>query len=148
MSTQNEEHDASPHEDEEQPTAIVFVTWGNSDDKLSQQEWAAFCADMVSFVGTWSRHVFFAGYSSPHMPWQNASASFLIGTDSTRSNVEFIRADLRLMAARWRQEAIAFTVTDMELVGPSAVAQPSDAGQEGLQGSGTPVVPAGADRPS
>lgn len=83
---------------------IVYVSIGNSDDKLTQRQWRDFTNDVETIIlrgaskihGNWS--------SGPRDPWQNACWCFepwphLIGQT---------RQALRLMAARYLQDSIAW----------------------------------------
>jgi hypothetical protein len=104
----------------------AYITIGNSDDKLSQADWSAFCADVYSTIDRTVRFggdLQFAGYSAPAAPWQNAQWCVQVPDDATRST---LRTQLRELCRRYRQESIAWAqVEQVEMLGPvtlSAVA--------------------------
>ena len=91
----------------------VYVSISNSDDKLTQAEWADYYAYVsitlrsclgVNIHGQW--------VSEPACAWQNACWCIEIPEDST----EPLRVALKAIAALYRQDSIAWAVTDVELL--------------------------------
>ena len=85
---------------------IVYVSIGNSDDKLTQQEWARFLAAMwhalhhaadTTVHGEW--------HSSPTAAYQNACWCLEFAHDG---NARAFKAQLRHFAATFRQDSIAW----------------------------------------
>ena len=84
----------------------VYIGIGNSDNKLTQQEWANFCADVVAclrdvasqFLGEW--------YSLPHEQWQNAEYAAVVPAD----RMAYMRSILAAYRERYRQDSIALAV--------------------------------------
>lgn len=105
---------------------IVYVTIGNSDDKLSQAEWSRFAEQVSvllhptnglthSLIGAW--------YSLPHESWQNACWCVRIDgpgekPDMVQHCVDVIKEELGVLAERFRQDSIVFAVADVEFLTP------------------------------
>ncbi len=89
----------------------VYLTIGNSDDKLSQAAWSAYCDDVTYVVNAAARdggRVHAACFSSPTVPWQNAI--WCVELDDGRAAV--LRRALALLARRYRQDSIAWAQVD------------------------------------
>lgn len=91
-------------------TATILI--GNSDNKLTQQEWADFCTAATEVVAVFSSSVQFSGTSAGDKPWQNAC--WVITTSG--DYLDDIRAQLARIARIWRQDAIALVVGETEFV--------------------------------
>jgi hypothetical protein len=88
---------------------IVYISIGNSDDKLAQAEWVMFQRDVrfaivnaqvvAAVHGDWVSH---AGD-----PYQNACWCIEL-RDSWTASREGLRDDLRDLARRYRQDSIAW----------------------------------------
>jgi hypothetical protein len=82
----------------------VYVTIGNSDDKLTQEQWSKFCADVraelmcagAKFHGQW--------YSESASQWQNAC--FCV--EVVPGVVDELKANLGALAKAHRQDSIAW----------------------------------------
>jgi hypothetical protein len=94
--------DATPSEGE---AVIVYVSIGNSDDKLTQQEWALFFSQTAILL---QRHAKVHGQwaSEPASAWQNACWCIEIVEGLAKS--EFIQAELVGLADRFHQDSIAW----------------------------------------
>lgn len=92
----------------------ILISIGNSDDKLSQQEWARFIADTRSTItraiqravmlpaaihGEW--------FSAPDAAWQNANWCIELVEDALIYRQ--LRRDLRGLCEKYRQDSIAWT---------------------------------------
>jgi hypothetical protein len=85
----------------------AYVTIGNSDDKLSQEDWAAFCDDVAVAVSDCARRggqIHAACFSMPNVPWQNAVWALEAEQEPTID----LRLTLRRLAHRYRQDSIAW----------------------------------------
>jgi hypothetical protein len=82
---------------------IAYVSIGNSDDKLTQQEWALFFSQTAILL---QRHAKVHGQwaSEPASAWQNACWC----VEAEGSKVDFIQAELVGLADRFRQDSIAW----------------------------------------
>lgn len=99
---------------------IAYVSIGNSDDKLTQQEWALFFSQTALLL---QRHAKVHGQwaSEPASAWQNAC--WCIQVD-TLTKAEFIKAELVGLADRFRQDSIAWAeVKDTEFLGAPVLAE-------------------------
>lgn len=87
----------------------VVVQIGNTDNKLTQADWANFynrCNNLVSDYGI----VHFSGTSLPNSPWQNAC--FVI----EMSSMDDLYYQLGILAKSFKQNNIALTIGDTEFV--------------------------------
>jgi len=98
---------------------IVYVSVGNSDDKLTQREWANFLGSMWQLVHT-DVEIKIHGewFSSPTSAFQNACWCLELPDDYS---VRRIRAALQRLASTYRQDSIAWAeVPSTEFLGPVA----------------------------
>jgi hypothetical protein len=84
----------------------VYITIGNSDDKLSQVEWSRFIGDVQRAIGTWGGHVYGDWFSRPDCPFQNAC----FGASFSHDNIGGLRMNLKQVRELYRQDSIAFAV--------------------------------------
>lgn len=102
----------------------VYVSIGNSDDNLSQADWASYALDVDRAV---NKAMGYAGstvhgrwYSLPSEPWQNACWC-LEWHDDLSGIVEAFKRSLAVIARTYRQESIAWAqVPTTEFIGPTA----------------------------
>lgn len=98
---------------------VVVITIGNSDNKLTQQEWSSFVSDVHDIVLHSNYVIHFHGLSVGSAPWQNAS--WVLGFKNNLAaimNINAIRQELSKLAKKYRQDSIAMTLGDTELVRP------------------------------
>ena len=80
----------------------ITVLIGNSDNKLSQAEWAEFYAHVDDAVNEHAKSVQFSGASNGAAPWQNACwVAVIDGGDPD------INHRLAVLAQNYRQDSIA-----------------------------------------
>jgi hypothetical protein len=84
---------------------FIYVSIGNSDDKLSQPEWARYWRKVNLALKTIPQKVHFSGLSLPNEPWQNALWCVEIGTPE---NVLRLRNELNEVRQEFNQESIAW----------------------------------------
>ncbi|MEU1883404.1 hypothetical protein ABZ470_39375 [Streptosporangium sp. NPDC020072] len=91
-----------PHD----PAALltVYVSIGNSDDKLTQREWARFVQDTGYAVHRQAREVHGVWLSPPDWEYQNACFCLEIPRDEVR----FLKAELAGLCETYRQDSIAW----------------------------------------
>ena len=99
---------------------IVYISIGNSDDRLTQKQWSDFVLEVSAEV-TSLGHVHGAWFSTPAVPWQNACWCVeFTGPDSqAEANVvaeaKKVTAEL---AAEYKQDSIAWAVAPVtEFIG-------------------------------
>jgi hypothetical protein len=101
-------------------TVTAYFTIGNTDDKLGQYRWASYVAGVNLAVDRAVRHgavLQFHGASGPTTPWQNASWCVQLPDEKTG---ETLRNNLRILAAEYRQDSIAWAQVDqVELLAPA-----------------------------
>lgn len=88
------------------PSSLKTITLqiGNSDDKLSQEEWSSFHAAINTVVSELALRIHFAGTAPAAAPRQNACWVFEIEDSSgLRSRVTRIREDFRQRSAAWTE---------------------------------------------
>src|ERR1051326_6639431 len=96
-------------------SVTVYVSCGNSDDKLSQHEWSNFVAAVDRTFEQAARYqgsrVHGRWYSLPTEPWQNACwcIEFLDET-AMAGIIDAYRAELARLAGVFRQDSIAWAV--------------------------------------
>lgn len=98
----------------------VYLTIGNSDDKLTQAEWAKFIGDVntsMILAKLDGGVVQFAGHSFPDAPWQNALWCVQL-PDATAAGA--LKTQLAYLAHRYRQDSIAWAEVDqVDMLAPA-----------------------------
>lgn len=103
----------------------VYISIGNSDDKLGQERWARFVADVDAHTTSLEddREAVIHGrwLSAPDSPYQNACWCLQIHEDPhTGSRAGWLREVLASLAYTYEQDSIAWSeVKSTELLGPS-----------------------------
>ena len=82
----------------------VYVSIGNSDDKLTQLEWHTFHEDVEELVEFAAAKVHGHWLSLPTAAWQNACWCVELHAD----DADNLKRDLAVVADRWRQDSIAW----------------------------------------
>jgi hypothetical protein len=95
------------------PDVTVYITIGNSDDKLSQVDWSRFTADIRVAIANWNGRIWFAGFAPPDSRFQNAC----FGASFDHDHIGGLRMSLKQIREAYRQDSIAFAVVDhVELI--------------------------------
>jgi hypothetical protein len=101
----------------------IYISIGNSDDKLTQFEWAQFYRSVdlaVSAAGKYVGVQIHGRWASlPHEPWQNACWCLAIDDGELESVVAGLRIDLLTLAKEFRQESIAWAAGAVEFLSPN-----------------------------
>ena len=95
----------------------VYVGIGNSDDKLTQTEWSDFVREVEATLSYFRMHG--SWFSRPDARWQNAC--WLVEALDPENN-EKLKAHLRNLAKRYRQDSIAWAVAETEFLRPEGAA--------------------------
>lgn len=90
----------------------VIIQIGNTDNKLTQTEWAHFVEAIRRLVTDHARRIHFGGGSSYDDPWQNACWV----AEVTDSSIDAFRQALTETRNSFQQESVAFTVGETEFV--------------------------------
>lgn len=93
-------------------TETVNISIGNSDDKLTQNEWAHFVEDVRQALRTFALAQHGEWFSAADSPWQNAvwcaEVRDVVTTD--------LKNRLAAVARAYRQDSIAWAVADVDLI--------------------------------
>lgn len=103
--------------------STIYVSIGNSDDKLTQAEWATFCASTLAEIKTWSRQIHGDWHSLPNARWQNMCICFEV--DDTA--IDYLKTQLAKQAERYRQDSIAWAPAQTEFLRPTEAPEDEDA---------------------
>lgn len=90
----------------------VTVQIGNSDDKLSQKDWAHYVSVVRNAIATSAFQVHFSGVSAADATWQNAAFVFEI----ERTPANQLAIDLQAIRAGHNQESLAWTEGKTEFI--------------------------------
>jgi hypothetical protein len=83
--------------------SFVYISIGNSDDKLTQKEWSEFCAEVDGNLGVMAqKHGVW--FSAPQSQWQNACWCFEVQDDW----VPALKTILARLARHYKQEWISW----------------------------------------
>jgi hypothetical protein len=90
----------------------VTIQLGNSDNKLSQIEWASFVAEADSTVRRYTNTVHFCGAPASTAPYQN----FAMVIDISESELDLLKGSLKRLREVYFQDSIALTVGTTEFI--------------------------------
>lgn len=76
---------------------------GNSDDKLTQKQWAEFIGNLNFWIKKFCDEIHFAASSSGELPWQNYSITF----ECEDSKIIWIKENLIELKKQYNQQSIA-----------------------------------------
>ena len=93
----------------------VYIGIGNTDNKLTQQEWVQFIESVESVVEGMPLHG--AWFSRPDAPWQNACWLMDISQNSP-VYIADMKARLSMLAQRYKQDSIAWAEAETEFLPP------------------------------
>jgi hypothetical protein len=82
----------------------VYVSVGNSDDKLSQADWSAFVQQTRIALSGHARETHGEWYSLPDQPYQNACFCVVLADD----HAPLVREDLTRLRVAWGQQSVAW----------------------------------------
>lgn len=102
-------------------TAVILV--GNTDDKLTQSDWAAYCTAVDEAVDSaWDNgaQVHFRGAPYAAAPWQNMAWAVLLPADPGVRDA--LRERLCALAGAYRQDSIAWVEAEPEFLTPGGPA--------------------------
>lgn len=93
----------------------IYVSIGNSDDKLSQKRWFEFVRNVDSVVRLRSLEVHGAWFSNPVSPYQNACWCFEIWPSEAR----ILKTELAMLAHDFGQDSITWAPAKVEFIAPA-----------------------------
>lgn len=86
-----------------QQTIVIQI--GNSDDKLTQSEWASFVEDVQATINSYNFETHFFGAPVNYAPWQNVAWVLIVDGDFENP----FKMQLIELKERYRQGSIAWT---------------------------------------
>lgn len=86
----------------------VYITIGNSDNRLTQAMWSNFCDEISDLVTTVGLPVHGKWYSAPDSPYQNACFCAEVRED----DMDHLRDRISVTRAFFLQDSIAMAVVD------------------------------------
>jgi hypothetical protein len=86
--------------------STVYISIGNSDDKLTQQRWADFVTRTHLVLDRYASTMHGSWFSGPAAPWQNACWC----VELVDAIVPGAKDELRLLAREFGQDSIAWAV--------------------------------------
>ena len=95
-------------------TETFVVCIGNSDDKLSQTEWAEYIDCVRALVAAYGKHVHFVGYTAPASKYQSATFVF----EPYDGDEEQFLWRLGAAVRRYRQDSAAVVKGETEFITP------------------------------
>jgi hypothetical protein len=98
--------------DREPAVSSYVICIGNSDDKLNQQDWAAYQYHFRDLVSAAAKQIHGQWYSEPTSPWQNAA----ICAEIDDVDMDIFRKELSRLVRMYAQESIALMKTTTEFV--------------------------------
>ena len=91
----------------------VTIILGNSDNKLTQQDWANYVKEIQQYIiEKFALKVEFFGGSPSWLEWQNAATVFRIDEEEIPQTIAFCKECRK----RYHQESIAWIVGDTEFI--------------------------------
>jgi len=90
----------------------ITIQIGNSDDKLTQDQWAAFVDQMDTAVRCEAGLVHFMGAPPNYLKWQNAAWVVMVNA----GEVDTLKAAVKGVRTKFDQESAAFTVGETEMI--------------------------------
>jgi hypothetical protein len=91
---------------------LVYVTIGNSDDRLTQQKWSRFVSRTLASIEAHASKIHGNWVSESASPYQNACFSF----DLAPAAVAPLRAALESLRDGFDQDSIAWATAELDMV--------------------------------
>lgn len=91
---------------------LVYVTIGNSDDRLTQQKWCRFVSRTTAVIYTYATQVYGCWHSESAGPFQSACFGF----DIAEGSMAPLRTALESLRISFEQDSIAWAVATPEMV--------------------------------
>lgn len=101
-------------------TVTVYVSIGNSDDKLTQDDWCHYCIAVKTLVQMTTPTIHGEWYSRGGAPWQNMAMCFEI----PGALADAMKQELRIIAAEHCQDSIAWATAATEFLAPDPSVKP------------------------
>lgn len=86
----------------------ITIQIGNSDNKLTQQQWNLFVAAINNVISLWTKEVYFAGGPPSDAQWQNYC--WVIDGDMSQHDEDIFKSLLAKRRAAFQQESLSYVV--------------------------------------
>lgn len=95
----------------------VYISIGNTDDKLSQKQWHDYVNDVNGTIEMYADKIHSYCFSLPNAPWQNCiwCCDFALAIDE-----KCCKEDLASLAGNYGQDSIAWGPSQTEFITPPA----------------------------
>jgi zona occludens toxin (predicted ATPase) len=90
----------------------VYVSIGNSDDKLTQRQWADFASDIDFIISDWAARILGRWVSDSVSEYQNACW----GVQFFTKDIDTIKEALKEYRVKYNQDSIAWAVAETEFI--------------------------------
>lgn len=90
----------------------ITIQIGNSDDKLTQKEWAGFNLLVNSRIKGYAQAIHFHGVSTGDADWQNAA--WIIELDDF--SLSHLKRELKRLRQEYKQDSVAWTIGKTEFI--------------------------------
>ncbi|MEU5258966.1 hypothetical protein [Amycolatopsis sp. NPDC021455] len=85
--------------------SVVYISIGNSDDRLSQLKWASYIHEFRAIMRLIPTEILGDWYSAPDSPYQNACIAAVpdAGRDRLRQELELLRTQYDQKSIAWAE---------------------------------------------
>lgn len=90
----------------------ITIQIGNSDNKLSQQDWSDFVNDVNELIGYYAKEIHFFGAPPNYAPHQNSA--WVITCNDTA--IENLKGSITSFRKHYNQDSVAFTIGNTEFI--------------------------------
>lgn len=91
----------------------IYVSIGNSDDKLSQLEWSAFAGQVQALISSLATQIHGVWFSPSGSAFQNACFCFEL---ASMADAQEVKTRLARLAGHYRQDSIAWAEATTEFI--------------------------------
>jgi hypothetical protein len=91
---------------------IIYLSIGNSDDKLTQREWSEFYVRIAAEVTSLASVIHGAWLSHPAVPWQNACWCLEFSSEADAKEAREMATEIR---KEYKQDSIAWAEVPVTL---------------------------------
>jgi hypothetical protein len=91
----------------------VVIQIGNSDDKLTQSEWAVFHYLVNNTIEDYAQEIHFVGHAAGNSPFQNACFVAVVESDY---KLKELKEELKRIRAKYKQDSVAWMEGTTEFV--------------------------------
>ncbi len=102
--------------DSVQAALNVYISIGNSDDKLTQLRWSDYVADVEQRLAESGFKMHGSWFSRPDAVWQNACWCVEPGVFNSPAFIDGFKEELRRVAERYNQDSIVWAEAEPEFL--------------------------------